>query len=54
MRNGCWGYVLSYFHKIKCSVMFAVLGVVQLLNKMDGMPFNENDENFFAVSRNRD
>eukprot|EP00794_Sanderia_malayensis_P006846 gene6846-7614_t len=26
-----------------------LIGVVQLLNKMDGMPFNENDENFFAA-----
>ena len=27
------------------------LGVVQLLNKMDGKPFNQNDENLFEVSK---
>jgi len=26
-----------------------LIGVVQLLNKMDGSPFNENDENFFEA-----
>ena len=27
------------------------VGVVQLLNKMDGLPFNENDINLFEVSK---
>ena len=31
-------------------VLLYLLGVVQLLNKIDGMPFNKNDENLFEVS----
>ena len=27
-----------------------ILGVVQLLNKVDNTPFNANDENLFQVS----
>lgn len=30
-----------------------VLGVVQLLNKMDNTPFNANDENLFEVMMKR-
>jgi hypothetical protein len=31
---------------------FFIVGVVQLLNKMDGKPFNLNDENLFEVLNN--
>lgn len=30
-----------------------VIGVVQLVNKLDGTAFNKNDENFFEVWKDR-
>lgn len=30
-----------------------IMGVVQLLNKMDNTPFNANDENLFEVNKAR-
>ena len=40
----CWGM-------IRFTESFTVVsGVVQLLNKMDGRPFNQNDENLFEVN----
>ena len=40
----CWGI-------IRFTESFTVVsGVVQLLNKMDGRPFNQNDENLFEVN----
>jgi hypothetical protein len=30
-----------------------IVGVAQLINKLDGMPFNKNDENLFEVSKVR-
>ena len=36
--------------KIGKSVVFIFLGVAQLLNKNNGKPFTEGDENLFEVS----
>ena len=38
--------------KIVKSMMFFFLGVAQLLNKNNGKPFTEGDENLFEVSYN--
>lgn len=35
---------------IKISRGQVIVGVAQLINKLDGMPFNKNDENLFEVS----
>lgn len=42
-----WMYKKENVDKMLYYLFF--VGVVQLLNKIDGMPFNKNDENLFEV-----
>ena len=42
----------SLVKTIKSMIVFIFLGVAQLLNKNNGKPFTEGDENLFEVSHN--